>query len=222
MTKNLTEKNSGRSVLPVSTGPIRFPEPGRRRHATLHDRALDNLSYIRRTMEGAASFTAVPGVGMMAIGATALFAAYVAHRQPDARAWLGVWLVEAALALGIGTWGMVRKARAASVSLLSRPARRFVLGLAPPFAAATVLTVALDRAAAYELLPGTWMLLYGAGIATGGAFSVRVVPVMGLAFMVAGGVTLLTPPAWANAMLGAGFGGLHLFFGLWIARRYGG
>jgi hypothetical protein len=72
------------------------------------------------------------------------------------------------------------------------------------------------------LLPGVWMLLYGVGVVAAGTFSVRIVPVMGLAFMVVGTVALFAPASWTTACMAAGFGGLHLFFGTLIARRHGG
>jgi len=188
----------------------------------LHDRALDNLRYIRQTMERAGSFTAVPGWGQVAVGATALVAALLAARQPTPELWLATWLGEAVVALAIGGSTMVRKAFAVNDPLLSGPGRRAGLSLLPPMVAGGLLTVALSRAGLWHALPGTWLLLYGTGFVTGGAFSVRIVPVMGVCFMTVGAVALLGPATWGNWLMAAGFGGLHIVFGTIIARRHGG
>lgn len=188
----------------------------------LHARAMDNLRFIRETMERAGSFTAVPGWGGVAMGTTALLAAYLASRQSSAEAWLATWLAEACLALVLGGWAMVRKARAANIPLLSGPGRKFALSLSPPMLAGALLTAVLYREELASVIPGMWLLLYGAGVATGGAFSVRIVPVMGLCFMIAGAATLFSPPSWGDWFMALGFGGLHIVFGILIARRYGG
>ena len=183
---------------------------------------MDNLRFIREAMEGAASFTAVPGAGGVVMGFTALAAAWAAARQPTRNGWLAVWLAAGAVALSAGVVAMYRKARAAGAPLWSRPGRKFALGMAPPMCAAMLLSVVLYRAGGLELLPGTWLLLYGVAVVTGGAYSVRVVPAMGLCFMVLGAAALFAPASWGNWLLAAGFGGLHIVFGLLIARRYGG
>jgi hypothetical protein len=189
---------------------------------SLHGRAMDNLRFIRETMERASSFTAVPGWGGVAIGLTATFATWIAARQSTPRAWLRVWLAEALIALLIGVLTMNRKARAAELSIFSGPGRKFALSLTPPFIAGALLTYALYGQGTVNILPGLWLLLYGTGVVTGGAFSVRIVPVMGVCFMTAGTLALLTPDHWNNYLLAAGFGGLHIIFGIIIARRYGG
>jgi|SRR5215471_3783203 len=188
----------------------------------LHDRAMDNLRYIRETMERASAFTAVPGWGQVAIGITALVATPLAARQASARGWLGTWLAEAIISLLIAGWLMDRKARALGAPLLSGPGRKVAFSLSPPMFVGVVLTVVLFRAGLTEAIPGVWLLLYGTGVVTGGMFSVSVVPVMGICFMIFGALALFAPASWGNYLMAAGFGGLHIFFGTIIARKYGG
>ena len=204
----------------ASVEPIR-PRPAE--PVALHSRAMDNLRFIRETMERAgAPFTAVPGWGGCIIGLTAIAAAFVAARQPSSHRCQIVWLMEGMLAIGIGATAMKIKSEAAGEALFSAPARRFVLSFAPPLLAGALLAGVLYRSNLTAALPGTWMLLYGTGVVTGGAFSVRVVPVMGLCFMALGGAALFVPLSIGNLLLGAGFGILHIIFGAIIARRFGG
>lgn len=198
------------------SSPLPHPTPA------LHDRAMDNLRFIRDTMERAGSFTAVPGWGQVAIGGTAFVAAWLAARQPTPLAWLVVWLAEGLLALAIGAVTLGRKSRVVNSSLLSGPGRRFGLSFLPPMIVGGLLTFALYFAGIQRLIPATWLLLYGTGIITGGAFSVRIVPVMGMAFLAVGTVALFAPATLNNWFLAAGFGGLHVVFGYVIARRHGG
>ncbi len=194
----------------------------RRGPRALQDRASEDLRFIRRTMESASAFTAVPGWGGVLMGATALLAAFAASRMPTVELWLTIWFGECALAVLIGGREMVRKAAAAGMPLLTGPGRRFLLGLCPPLLAGVPLTVAFYRADLIHLLPALWLLLYGAATVTGGAFSVRIVPLMGLGFMTVGTFAVFTPPSWGDAILAFGFGVLHIVFGWIIARRYGG
>lgn len=200
--------------------PQRIPAPPADAPA-LHARAMDNLSFIRQTMERATEFTAVPGWGGVAMGAIALAAAALAWGSPP-REWLVTWLGASVAALAVGGWAMARKARRGGTTVLSYSGRRFVLSYVPPILVGALLTVVLVRAGLHSTLPGTWLLLYGTGVVTGGAFSVRVVPLMGLCFMALGTAALFGPPAWGNGLMAAGFGLLHIVFGLIIARRYGG
>jgi hypothetical protein len=188
----------------------------------LSDRALDNLQFIRSTMERAGSFTAVPGWGMIAVGVTALAATWLAARQAFAANWLAVWLGEAVIGVVVGGAAMVLKARAANDPLLSGPGRRFGLSFLPPIVVGALLTIALHGAGLFSLMPGMWLLLYGTAVATAGAFSVPIVPLMGACFMVLGAGALFAPPGWWPWFMAAGFGGLNIGFGFIIARRYGG
>jgi hypothetical protein len=187
----------------------------------LDDRARDNLRFIRETMERAGAFTAVPGWGGVAMGITAIGAAVIASRQHASWAWLATWGVEAAIAVVIAAWSTFTKMRASGASLLSGPGRRFVYSFAPPLLVGALLTIVLAPMG-LTVIPGIWLLMYGTGVITGGAFSIRVVPLMGLCFIVLGAVALFSPPTWGNALLAVGFGGFHMIFGAVIARKYGG
>lgn len=188
----------------------------------IHDRALQDLNFIRDTMARAGTVTSVPGWGGVAMGVTALMASWIASRQAAGAEWIAVWLAEAVLALGIGGATMVRKADAAKTPLLTRAGKLFVRAFVPPILAGAVLTAVFYRLGLVQLLPGLWMLLYGTAVTTAGAHSVRVVPLLGLSFMVLGGVAFLAPPSWGNPLMALGFGGLQIGFGLLIARKYGG
>jgi hypothetical protein len=203
----------------ASFSPLRSPK---RQPIPIDARAADHLRYIRETMERAAEFTAVPGWGGVAMGITALAAAFFASRQTTPGAWLAVWLVEAFVAVSIAASAAATKAHRANSRLFSGPGRKFLLSFAPPIVVGGLLTFVLFRAGAIGTLPGVWLLLYGTAVVTGGAFSVRVVPVMGLCLMALGATALLAPAAWGDALMAAGFGVLQIFFGAWIARHYGG
>jgi hypothetical protein len=188
----------------------------------IHSRAIDNLRYIRETMENSGRFTLVPGWGGVAMGLTAVVAGIIASWQATPAAWLEVWLVEGFAALLLGLIAIQAKARAAGQPFFTAPARKFAFSFVPPVVAAIALTIVLWPAGRIDLIPGLWLLLYGTGVIAGGAFSVRVVPIMGVCFMALGVAALFGPAAWGNWLLIAGFGGLQSFFGFLIARRFGG
>lgn len=211
----------------------------------LHDRAIQDLSFIRRTMEGAASFTDVPGWGLVGVGVTAFIAAPIASRQATAERWFMVWIITAAIAaiLGAATaWQKMRRRVIASGNasggrLLNVPARKFLLSFWPAIVAGALLTLALidpftgggaglaDQLTprmVSHVLPGLWLLLYGVAITTAGAYSVRAVPLMGMAFLALGVVTLFVPMLNGDVMMAVGFGALQVVTGVYIARRHGG
>lgn len=203
----------------ATTSPLSSPK---REPIPIDARAADHLRYIRETMENAAEFTAVPGWGGVAMGITALVASFIASRQATPRAWLGVWLAEAFVAVAIAAPTAATKAHRANSALFSGPGRKFVLSFAPPIVVGGLLTFALSHSGVLGALPGIWLLLYGTAIVTGGSFSVRVVPVMGLCLMLLGAAALFAPAAWGDIFMAAGFGIVQIGFGWWIARHYGG
>ena len=193
------------------------PEP-----EALQEKAAENLRYIRSAIERAGSFTAVPGWGGVAMGLVAIAAGLIAGRADTSGAWLRAWLAAAPIAFASGCAAIAIKARRIDTPLVRGPALQFLLTLTPPLAAGAVLTASLAGSGRYDLLPGVWLLLYGTAVTTGGAASVRVVPVLGLCFMALGVTALATPSSWGNLLLMIGFGGLQIAFGLVIARRHGG
>jgi hypothetical protein len=196
--------------------------PAQTLSAKLSPHAVDDLRFIRETMERSAAFTAVSGWGQVIIGCTAFATSWIAAHQASPFTWLRVWLGEAVLAVVIALLSCTWKANRRGLPLFSGPARKVALGLAPPLVAGGFLTFLLSRAGLQSALPATWLLLYGVGIISGGAFSVAIVPVMGVCFMLLGGLAVLAPATWGDWFLAAGFGGLHVVFGFLIAKRHGG
>lgn len=188
----------------------------------LHDKAIEDLRNIRAAMDGSRRFTGVSGWGEMLIGAIAIVAAWFAAHAPSPGDWIRIWITAAVLGVVAGVGAMFLKARRSGKSLLSTPARRFVLGLAPPMVAAAVMTPALYSSGLVNYLPAVWLLLFGAGVVGGGAFSVQAVPLMGGCFMLLGALNLILWPEWGDLFMALGFGGLHLIFGVWIWKRHGG
>jgi hypothetical protein len=191
--------------------------------AAIHDEALHNIRYIREAMERASAFTSIPGWGGLVIGVSAVITAVVAASYTTTpNLWLAIWLGDAALAVIVAAVTMLGKMRRAGVSFSGAPARRFFTAYSAPLIAAALLTFVLFRAGVFAPLPAVWLLLYGASFITSGAFSIRVVPIMGLCFMALGVAACFVPLAIGNILLGAGFGALHIAFGFIIARSYGG
>lgn len=187
--------------------------------APIHEHALNNLRYIRDAMERASAFTSIPGWGGVAVGVTAVVAAVLAHGSAW---WLQIWLADAAIAALIGFSAMYVKARRANVSFNGAPARRFFMSYFAPLTAGAALTLYFAATGLQLALPPTWLLLYGASFVSSGAYSIRVVPVMGVCFMLLGIAACFASFATMNVLLAAGFGGLHIIFGFLIARSYGG
>lgn len=188
----------------------------------LHVLAMDNLKFIRETMERSTSFTAVPGWGTAGMGVVAFVGTAAAQWMPTPQTWLMTWMATASAALACGFGAMLTKARQVNESVFDSPGRRFTLGLIPTLLAGVVLTAVFFAQGNFSLMPGMWLLLYGAGVVTAGAYSVRAVPVMGACFMVLGAAAFVAPPQWGDWFMAAGFGACQIVFGIIIARKHGG
>lgn len=188
----------------------------------IQDKAHENLRFIREAMEGASSFTAVSGWGLVAIGVLGCIGFLLSRPFMGSETWIYIWLGTAAPAVLVGVLSIVWKAKKRKADLFSAAARKFALNLAPPLVAALLLTVASMRTGVPASIGGLWLLLYGAGVVTGGSASVRSVPVMGMGFFALGATALFLPVGLTPWMMLAGFGGLHIGFGIYIACQHHG
>lgn len=202
----------------------------------LHDYAASNLQFIREAMERSGAFTGISGVATMAMGCIAIAGAWVASWRPVIDWWMWAWFATATLGCLVGIAGMIAKARRTGTPVWAGPGKRFLFSFAPPVAAGVVLTETLYVTAQEESMPILWMLLYGAAIMTGGAFTVRIVPLFGACFMIAGAVLhstryypalVMSAPVLGtmtvmDVALAAVFGTLHILFGILVYARYGG
>ena len=191
-------------------------------HESIGDRAAADLRFIRHAMERTSAFTAVPGAGGMVMGLIGAVAAIAAAMQPSPDRWLAVWLSAAAVGFAVGLVTISWKCRRLGTLLSGALARNFAVALVAPLAAGAGMTYALWSLRAYPAMPAAWLLMYGAGVVTGGMFSVRAVRLAGLMFMLCGFAAALTPPGWGNAWLGLGFGLVHIVSGFYIVRHHGG
>lgn len=191
------------------------------RNMTVGARAEDDLRFIRGAMERASSFTCVSGLGQILVGLTAFPTAWIASRASSEIGALWVWILDAPIAVAIAVSAIVHKSRRVGMTLDSSTTRRFLQVFLPPLGAAVVLTAVMMRAGQTEVVRPLWLLLYGTGVMTGGAFSIRLVPLMGLMFVALGLAAFLSPSA-GDLYMAAGFGLVHIAFGIVIARRHGG
>ncbi len=210
--------------------PAPIPQTDEKQPEFLHGRAMDNLSYIRDAMATSKSFTGVPGWGMVAMGVVALIGGWLATRN-HAYQWAETWFAVGVIGCTIGVAAMALKSRQRKTPVLLGPGRKFMLNFCPPVLAGCVLSEIFYEQRLFHFMPGTWLLLYGAAVINGGAFSVALVPIMGVCFMLIGAVTFFLPDTALavsgvvypyDIALAIGFGGLHIIFGIIIALRHGG
>lgn len=189
-------------------------------------RAEENLEYIRSTIEGGMQFTSVPGYGGVLMGISAIAAAIFAFRADDFYSWLMIWFIEAGIAITIGAVALWRKANKNGENLFSISARKFSMCFVPAIIAAAILTLLLIRYENRPIIAVMWVALYGVAVASGGAFSVKPVQAMGWSFIFAAimfSIKILgNPPLHADLIMAVCFGFLHILFGIFIAKKYGG
>jgi hypothetical protein len=183
--------------------------------ANLDSHAIATLHYIRSSMESAAS-VAVPGSAGIVMGAIGIGAAGLAMTPGFANHWLAVWLGAAFVAACSGTVLLLRPVSARGVSLRGTPMQKFALCLCPALIAGALMTAVLVNSGQLQLIAGTWLLLYGAALASASVPTTRMLLLMGALFGLIGLVTFFVAHPVQMLALGLGFGGLHLCFGMWM------
>ncbi len=168
----------------------------------------------RAPVSRVSAFLSSAGAGGVVMGVTALMAATLASACPAKGAWLVIWLVEACLAISLGSLALAKRARKIGLSLPSYPGPRFAICFTPPLFVGAVITCRLLLVGNLHAVIVTWLLLYGVAILSGGKCSQIVAPQMGVGFLTVGMAALLLPPEWLNLPLAIGFGGLHITFGI--------
>jgi hypothetical protein len=180
--------------------------------------AAATLRYIRASMD-AAGTVAVSGSAGVAMGVIGLLAATLASSAALRPHWLAIWLFAAALACSVGGVLMARQASLQGFTLFGAPVRKFILCLAPGLFAGAAMTFIHWHGNNSHAIPGTWLLLYGCALISTSAPTTRVVGILGSLFALLGLITFWLPQGLQNVALGAGFGGLHLVFGVMIRRK---
>ena len=159
------------------------------------------------------------GIVMGIIGGLAAIVVSLPRCAPH---WLGIWLFAAAAALVFGSALVVRQIGRRGHTRYLGPARKFVFCLCPALLGGAVLTLALWEAGAASVIPGMWLLLYGCAVLSASTVTIagitRLVCIMGAMFVALGAITFALPATMHTAMLGLGFGFLHIVFGVLIGR----
>jgi hypothetical protein len=194
------------------------PESRGRNTVALDSHALGTLQYIRASID-AAGLLAVPGSAGIAMGAVGILAALLVSLKSLAAHWLEIWLLAGFVAIAFGTILMAHQVISRGTALYRGPLRRFLMCLCPPLLVGAVLTWQLWLHAAVGMIPGVWLLLYGCAVMAASTLTRRALAVMGALLAVLGVIALQAPANYQNAVLGVGFGGLHLLFGILIGGR---
>jgi hypothetical protein len=184
----------------------------------LDSHALGTLQYIRASID-AAGLLAVPGSAGIAMGAVGVLTAVLVSLKPLAAHWLQIWLIAGLVAIAFGTALMIHQVVTRGTALYRGPLRKFLMCLCPPLLVGGVLTWQLWLHGQIALIPGVWLLMYGCAVMAASTLTRRALAVMGALLAVLGIIALQLPLSYQNAMLGVGFGGLHLLFGILIGGR---
>jgi hypothetical protein len=189
--------------------------------AAIESRALGTLDYIRASIESSSSLD-VPGMAGIVMGSIGVLAAIVVSLPRWAPHWLAIWLAAAAVAFVLGGTLVARQITSRGRTRYLGPARKFLLCLCPSLVAGAVLTAVFATSGMTGFIPGAWLLLYGCAVLSASTVTAagiaRLICIMGTLFIALGSMAFALPATAHTAMLGLGFGVLHILFGILIGR----
>jgi hypothetical protein len=201
---------------PTAVFPIHSEAP-----VAIESSALGTLAYIRASIESSSSMH-VPGMAGIVMGVIGLLAAIVVSLPRWAAHWLGIWLAAAAVAFLLGGALVARQIVQRGHTRYLGPARKFLLCLCPALFAGAMLTLVFVSAGMTNVIPGMWLLLYGCAVLSASTVTIagiaKLICIMGALFVALGMITFALPTMAHTAMLGLGFGVLHVIFGFLIGR----
>jgi hypothetical protein len=201
---------------PSAVFPVQSEAP-----AAIESRALGTLAYIRASIESSSSMD-VPGMAGIVMGIIGVLAALVVSTPRWAAHWLGIWLAAAAIALLLGGALVARQTVQRGRASYWGPVKKFMLCLCPALFAGAVLTLVFGIGGMSNVIPGMWLLLYGCAVLSASTVTIaeiaRLICIMGGLFVALGLAAFALPATAHTAMLGLGFGVLHIVFGFLIGR----
>lgn len=195
---------------------------------------LKDIAAIRGIMERSSRFLSLSGVSGVAAGVVALLAAWVARGVLGAagegayEGGFGGGLARELMLLGLATlssalalsWFFSRRMAAKRGEIFWGPAgRHAALALGVPVAAGAAVTLVLLGHGQVWALPGCTLVFYGLGLFSAGSFTFGEIRILGLLELLLGILALAFPGAglllWA-----AGFGALHIAYGIYLYAKY--
>lgn len=183
----------------------------------LDSHAVATLRYIRASMDAAAR-VAIPGSAGIVMGIVGCAAAAMSLAPALRPHWLLIWLAAAPLAACAGGFLLARPASIASFTSPDAAGRKLALCLLPSLFAGAAMTFVLWSGERPGSIPGTWLLMYGCALISASVPTMALVAWMGVWFVGLGVAALFAPFVVQMVLLGLGFGGLHILFGILIGR----
>jgi len=179
--------------------------------------AAATLRYIRASMDAAARVS-IPGSAGIVMGIIGVAAAAISLAPPFKQHWHLVWLSAAPVAASAGGLLLTRPASLLSFTASGTAGRKLAFCLLPSLFAGAAMTLVLWSGDRMNAVPGTWLLLYGCALISASVPTTALVAWMGICFVGLGIAALFAPFVPQMILLGLGFGGLHIVFGILMGR----